>query len=49
MKTVKCAWCGAVLPLTKKGRPKQHRNGATTCPGSGQLAVVHENLKGKHP
>lgn len=30
MKTVKCLWCGQVLPLTRKGRPKQHRNGAKT-------------------
>ena len=25
--TVKCAWCGALVPLTAKGRPRQHRNG----------------------
>jgi hypothetical protein len=45
MNTVKCAWCGQVLPLTHKGRPKQHKNGAHTCPGSGQLKAVHERLR----
>lgn len=45
MKTVKCLWCGQVLPLTRKGRPKQHRNGKTTCVGSGQLAITYENQR----
>lgn len=44
-KTVKCLWCGQVLPLTHKGRPKQHRNGAQTCVGSGQVHTVHENQR----
>ena len=39
--TVKCAWCGALVPLTAKGRPRQHRNGTKTCVGSGQLASTH--------
>lgn len=45
MKTLKCLWCGQVLPLTRKGRPKQHRNGKTTCVGSGMLATQHENQR----
>lgn len=45
MKTVKCLWCGAMLPLTKKGRPKQHKNGAKTCSGSGMLATQHETQR----
>lgn len=44
VKAIKCFWCGQVLPLTKNGRrPKQHRNGATICVGSGQTIEVHEN------
>lgn len=45
MTTMKCAWCGAVVPTTPKGRPKQHRNGPKTCVGSGQLATTHERLR----
>lgn len=44
-RTVKCAWCGAVLPLTHKGRPRQHLNGRAVCLGSGQLAATHEMLR----
>lgn len=44
-KTIKCLWCGQVLPLTHKGRPKQHRSGAKTCVGSGQHYSVHENQR----
>lgn len=45
MTTMKCAWCGAVLPLTPKGRPRQHKDGKTTCPGSGQQAQTHSRLR----
>lgn len=45
MKTIKCLWCGLVLPLTRKGRPKQHRNGAKTCSGSGVPASQHETQR----
>ena len=46
MKTMKCAWCGKVLTLTKSGeRPVQHLNGKTTCPGSGQLVTTHLRLR----
>lgn len=45
MKTIKCAWCGSTQPLAGNGqRPKQHRNGNTTCVGSGQLVAAHARL-----
>lgn len=47
MKTVKCAWCGLTLPLTKNTntpRPQQHRDGSTTCGGSGQPVRAHEQI-----
>jgi hypothetical protein len=45
-KTVKCAWCGKQVELTKNGlRPKQHKNGVHTCVGSGQLVEAHERLR----
>lgn len=45
METIKCAWCGGEYPLTKKGKPKQHRNGKTTCVGSGQDKATHDRLR----
>lgn len=45
MKTIKCLWCGGTFELTRKGRPKQHRYGKTTCLGSGQLASTHQLLR----
>lgn len=49
-KTTKCAWCGAVVPLTKDGqRPKQHRNGTTTCCGSGQPVEHHTRIQTANP
>lgn len=44
-KPLKCAWCGKVLSLTPKGRPQQHRNGKTTCVGSGQVAATHNRVR----
>jgi hypothetical protein len=43
--SVKCAWCGGTFPLTAKGRPKQHLNGAQVCVGSGQLAATHNAVR----
>ena len=49
-RTIKCGWCSAVVPLTKDGRrPKQHRNGKTTCCGSGQLVETHEQIHNANP
>lgn len=45
--TIKCKWCGQEFPLTAKGRPKQHKNGAKTCVGSGQPAIVHQNIEAR--
>jgi hypothetical protein len=42
---MKCAWCGLELETTRKNRPKQHRNGTTTCVGSGQERAIHERLR----
>lgn len=47
MQSIKCAWCGAEVALTAKGRPKQHQNGNKTCVGSGQLAATHESIRQK--
>ena len=41
---IKCAWCGQILAITNKGRPRQHINGRTTCVGSAQKVVAHERL-----
>ncbi len=52
MKSVKCAWCGGLFPLTKGPnvqRPKQHRVGGTTCPGSGQPLEVHQAIHRRAP
>ena len=49
VKQVKCLWCGKTVPLSTKGRPMQHRNGPTTCVGSGQLAEVHERVRSNNP
>lgn len=42
MNKIKCAWCGQILAITNKGRPRQHINGRTTCVGSGQKVATHE-------
>ncbi|WNO06011.1 hypothetical protein [Rhodoferax mekongensis] len=44
-KRIKCAWCGFEFDLTKKGRPKQHKDGIKTCSGSGQHADTHKRLR----
>lgn len=44
-RTIKCAWCGQVLPLTHKGRPRQHLNGGQQCLGNGSLAATHDMLR----
>ena len=50
MKTIKCAWCGVLLPLAGNGkRPRQHKNGKNTCVGSGQLTETHERVRDGHP
>jgi hypothetical protein len=50
MTTIKCSWCGKVVPLTRDGkRPNQHRNGTKTCVGSGQLVATHEQLRTANP
>lgn len=40
-----CAWCGASLPLTAKGRLRQHLNGGKQCHGNGFLAHQHAGLR----
>lgn len=42
---IHCAWCGQKFDATKNDRPKQHRNGAQVCPGSGQQRETHERLR----
>lgn len=50
MKTIKCAFCGTVVSLTRDGkRPNQHRNGIKTCVGSGQRVETHEQLRRPDP
>ena len=45
MAKLKCAWCGAtVKPALNGKRPAQHKNGPTTCVGSGQLADTHRRI-----
>lgn len=41
---MKCAWCGQTVLMTPSTRPKQHRNGAETCVGSGQMKATHDQL-----
>ena len=50
MKTIKCVWCGSVVPLTGDGkRPKQHKDGPRICLGSGQLVETHQMLHESTP
>lgn len=42
LKPIHCAWCGRDFPPTKKDRPKQHKDGVSTCLGAGQVRRVHD-------
>lgn len=43
-KEIRCAWCGQTFQPTRHDRPRQHRNGAQVCVGSGQVRATHEQL-----